>query len=102
MGSVAGGVVREWHGEEGWGVIDSDETPGGCWAHLSALDLPGFRAVMAGQRVSFTFRAAAQDGYRYRAEQVQFDDEPPHLPSEPRISSAYRSSLSISWDDPAE
>lgn len=33
------GVVRVRHSEDGWGVIDADATPGGCWAHYS------FRAV---------------------------------------------------------
>ena len=31
------GTVRVWHRDEGWGVIDSPETPGGCWAHFSHL-----------------------------------------------------------------
>jgi len=26
------GVVRDWNGVAGWGVIDSSQTPGGCWA----------------------------------------------------------------------
>ncbi|MFF7232620.1 hypothetical protein [Streptomyces sioyaensis] len=31
------GIVREWHSDEGWGVIDSDTTPGGCWAHFGSV-----------------------------------------------------------------
>ncbi|ROO52320.1 hypothetical protein EDC02_7242 [Micromonospora sp. Llam0] len=30
------GVIRSWNVDEGWGVIDSAETPGDCWAHFSA------------------------------------------------------------------
>lgn len=30
--------VREWHAEEGWGVLYSVETPGGCWTHYSAIE----------------------------------------------------------------
>lgn len=26
------GSVRVWYAEQGWGVFDSAETPGGCWA----------------------------------------------------------------------
>ncbi|ALO65413.1 hypothetical protein NHF46_23215 [Arthrobacter alpinus] len=36
------GAVRIWHDEEGWGVLDSESTPGG-------------------------WEAAAQDGYSFRA-----------------------------------
>jgi len=36
------GRVRIWHNEEGCGVIDSESTPGGCWAHFSAVRVPGY------------------------------------------------------------
>jgi CspA family cold shock protein len=99
---VAVGVVREWHAEDGWGVIDSDETPGGCWAHFSVLDVPGFRAISVGQRVSFTYRATLQDGYQYRAKRVQPTGASAPPSPEPRASSSYHSSVSISWDRQAE
>lgn len=35
------GTVRVWHGEEGWGVIDSADTPGGCWTHFGHVAVPG-------------------------------------------------------------
>jgi len=35
------GVVREWHPEQGWGVIDAQDTPGGCWAHFSRVAIDG-------------------------------------------------------------
>lgn len=35
------GSVRSWFGEEGWGVIDSPETPGGCWAFFSHIKVLG-------------------------------------------------------------
>src|SRR5687767_5224347 len=31
-------TVREWHNDLGWGVLDSPETPGGCWIHYSAIE----------------------------------------------------------------
>ncbi|WP_220095795.1 MULTISPECIES: hypothetical protein [unclassified Rhodococcus (in: high G+C Gram-positive bacteria)] len=37
IGTPAIGVVTTWNGEEGWGVIDSADTPGGCWTFYSAL-----------------------------------------------------------------
>jgi len=37
---AATGTVREW-AEEGWGVVDSAETPGGCWVHWSVVHEPG-------------------------------------------------------------
>lgn len=34
---TAVGRVRTWHEEEGWGVLDCVETPGGCWFHHSVI-----------------------------------------------------------------
>lgn len=45
-------TVREWHGELGWGVLDSPETPGGCWAHFSNIDGPGYRTLTVGETPS--------------------------------------------------
>jgi CspA family cold shock protein len=44
-------TVRERRDEEGWGVLDSPETPGGCWGHYSAIQMDGFRTLSPGQRV---------------------------------------------------
>ncbi|WP_405870694.1 cold-shock protein [Streptomyces sp. NBC_00005] len=63
-------TVREWHEEKDWGVLDSGETPGGCWAHFSAVEMPGFRTLAVGQDVAVEWEAAEQDGYRYRAVRV--------------------------------
>jgi cold shock protein len=62
--------VREWHEEEGWGVLDSPDTPGGCWVHFSALEVPGYRSLKVGQVVRLDWETAAQDGYDYRATAV--------------------------------
>ena len=95
---MAIGVVREWHDDEGWGVLDSDETPGGCWAHFSSLMLPGYRRAAAGDRVSFTHSRAAQDGFHYVALEVKIDGvlgaEPDAQPPGP----GYMSSLTIQHD----
>jgi hypothetical protein len=38
--SMVTGVVREWRNEEGWGVIDSDETPGDGYAYRAVKVVP--------------------------------------------------------------
>jgi CspA family cold shock protein len=64
--------VREWHEEEGWGVLDCAETPGGCWAWYAAIETEGFRALTVGQQVRLEWEAPGykQDGYDYRAIRV--------------------------------
>ncbi|MFV2119811.1 cold shock domain-containing protein [Streptomyces sp. Act-28] len=65
-------TVREWREEEGWGVLDCPETPGGCRGHYSVIETPGFRTLSAGQRVDLEWEAPGfrQDGYAYRAVRV--------------------------------
>ncbi|GHF68464.1 hypothetical protein GCM10018783_42300 [Streptomyces griseosporeus] len=65
-------TVREWRDEEGWGVLDSPETPGGCWAHYSDIQMEGFRTLSSGQQVDLQWEAPGfkQDGYDYRAVNV--------------------------------
>lgn len=56
------GTVREWREGEGWGVIDSAATPGGCWAHFSAIEAQGYRSLEPGSQVRFTYEAPARTG----------------------------------------
>ncbi|WP_329248878.1 cold shock domain-containing protein [Actinoallomurus sp. NBC_01490] len=63
-------LVREWRSEEGWGVLDSAETPGGCWAHFSNIAASGYRELNAGQRVHLEWESPGQDGYDFRAIRV--------------------------------
>ncbi|GAB2578044.1 hypothetical protein GCM10027168_08830 [Streptomyces capparidis] len=67
---MAEATVREWYDEEGWGVLDCPETPGGCWAHFSHVEAEGFRSLAVGQRVGLEWEAAEQDGYAYRAVRI--------------------------------
>ncbi|MFB7214168.1 cold shock domain-containing protein [Streptomyces sp. NPDC056255] len=64
-------LVREWHDEEGWGVLESPETPGGCWAWYASIKVKGFRnrTLSPGQQVSLKWEAPGykQHGYHYRA-----------------------------------
>ena len=61
------GLVRSWSADEGWGVIDSGATPGGCWVHFSNIEARGFRSLEVNQPVNFTWEPVEQDGYKYRA-----------------------------------
>ena len=94
------GIVREWNSVEGWGVIDSQSTPGGCWVHHSHLDMEGFRELHAGQAVELTFDDRGQDGCPFRAIRVIV----PGVPTSPTFgasvrSDAYRSHVVIRFDE---
>ncbi len=95
---MAAGSVREWHDEEGWGVLDSPETPGGCWAHFSSLSMHGYRKAAPGQRVTFTHQRSPQDGYDYLALDVTIDGVPRADPASPPPGAAYFSRLTIETD----
>lgn len=65
----AAGVVKSFDPDEGWGVIEAPEVPGGCFVHFANIQMTGYRELEAGQRVHFTFERPGflQDGYAYRA-----------------------------------
>ena len=69
------GTVRMWHREEGWGVVDCPDTPGGCFVHFSHLwndSAPkhgagvyvtvGFREAFEGETVDFDWQRTSQPG----------------------------------------
>ncbi|MEU3612920.1 cold shock domain-containing protein [Streptomyces sp. NPDC006872] len=62
-------TVREWYAEEGWGVLDSPETPGGCFGHYADIRTTGHHTLSPGQQVDLTWEAPGfkQDDYDYRA-----------------------------------
>ncbi|HVT41797.1 MAG TPA: cold shock domain-containing protein [Acidimicrobiales bacterium] len=66
------GTVRWFASEEGWGVIDAAEVPGGCFVHFSNIAGEGWRSLDEGQSVVFTYEAPGfkQDGYDFRARVV--------------------------------
>ena len=63
------GVVKWFDPDEGWGVLEAPEVPGGCFVHFSSIEMPGYRQLHAGQRVRFSFERPGflQDGHSYRA-----------------------------------
>ncbi len=98
MSSV--GIVRTWNGEDGWGVVDSAETPGGCWTHFGAVAVTGLRGLSPGQRVEIEWEKADQDGYRFRARRVwPAGEEPAPAEMASGESSAYRSDIVFQQDD---
>ncbi|MCO8272528.1 cold shock domain-containing protein [Actinoplanes sp. TRM 88003] len=95
------GTIRFFDDDEGWGVIDSEQCPGGCWAHFSAAAVAGAPHFTPGQPVLLEWEPAHQDGYAYRA--VRFwpaDSEPVDRPAESAPSAAYRSTLTLTFDPP--
>jgi cold shock protein len=101
-GMPSEGTVREWSGDRGTGVIDSGDTPGGCWVHFSNIVTDGLGTLTPGDRVTFTHEALRQDGFGYRAVLVWPPDVEPGT-SPPRAndgpSAAYQSTLTIRWAD---
>ena len=103
MASELEGTVTVWHGEQGWGVIEAPQTPGGCWAHFAGLAGEPAWEPKAGEPVRFTPEAADQDGFHWRATYVRpagtarplSGDELSQAPS-----TAYRSSVTLIFDDP--
>lgn len=64
------GTIRRWLPLKGHGVIDSDETPGGCWVHFSnfvGYGMPGIDQLAPGVAVLFTWQPARQDSFNFRA-----------------------------------
>lgn len=97
------GVVRDWHDEEGWGVIDSPETPGGCWIHYSAA-MTTHDGLRPGQDVTLTYEQVEQDGYHYRAHRAwPWGQDPAQRPGTTVFndrSGAFTSTLTLTYDDP--
>ena len=93
-------VVREWRDEEGWGVVDSPQTPGGCWVHFSAIATAGYRTAHAGQDVQLEWEPADQDGFAYRAVRLWPSGDVPAEPVVEEGGGAYQSSLTLTFDEP--
>lgn len=67
-------IVRFWRPEEGWGVVDSPQTPGGCFVHFSHIRMDGYRSLTAGQQVTLEWEVPhgrTYEGWPYIAVQVQ-------------------------------
>lgn len=93
--------MREWSDDRGTGVIDSADTPGGCWVHFSHVVTDGAASLSPGDRITFTCEAVRQDEFNYRALLVwPVGVKPgtsPRARDQDGASNAYRSSLTIHW-----
>jgi cold shock protein len=94
------GSVRSYSTDEGWGVIDGPDVPGGCWVHFSAIAVAGYRELTPGEQVSFHHEAADQDGFAFRAKKVWTGAVEPPDPTAVPADGAYRSTLTLSFDPP--
>lgn len=63
------GRVREWHADEGWGVVEAPGFDDPVWVHFSMIEAPPntFRELHEGAEVEFTAERAEQDDYHWRA-----------------------------------
>lgn len=95
------GVVRFWHDDDGWGVIDSAQTPGGCWTHCSVVQVPGHRTLAPGEHVTLEWEAADQDGFAWRAT-LAFPTSQRGPVDDTHIAptQAFSSTLTMEWDEP--
>ena len=91
-------VVREWHDDEGWGVVDSPEVPGGCWVSFAHVKVAGYRSLRPGQSVALEWEPARQDGFAYRAIRVWPSDTDPDEPAQQAPDGAYTSTLTLTFD----
>jgi CspA family cold shock protein len=95
------GVVEHYHEDLGWGVIEADGHPGGCWVHFSAIVGPPPHSLRAGEPVGLISESADQDGFAYRAVKVWRAGAPE--PDDHRLTAAadataYSSFVTIQWD----
>ncbi|WIM92998.1 cold shock domain-containing protein [Actinoplanes oblitus] len=99
------GTIREWNDDEGWGVIDSPRTPGGCWALFSQAAVSGYVSFTAGQSVRLEWESPGQDGWPYRAVRFWPEGQEPvdrFADATGGPGGAYHSTLSLSFDDDPE
>ena len=95
------GTVRFWNTDEGWGVIDSPETPRGCWIHYGKVAVQRFAGLETGQQMELEWEQAPQDGYDYRATRAwPLGDEPfDRYKTSGNPTPAFETSLTIEFDE---
>jgi CspA family cold shock protein len=77
-------VVREWHAEEGWGVIDATQTAGGCWARFAHIAVDGYGEFTVGQAVMVEWESGENEGYANGAARVALRHGPRRPPRRSR------------------
>jgi cold shock protein len=66
------GTVRWFKDDKGYGWITADDGEA-LFVHFSAILADGYRALEAGQRVSFVWSGGIQDHGRHRAQEVRVE-----------------------------
>jgi CspA family cold shock protein len=68
-------TVKWFSDQEGWGVLEAPEGPGGIFVHFSDIEVEGYRTLREGQVVEIGELEGPlsfdQDGCRYRAQKVR-------------------------------
>ncbi|MFD7454217.1 cold-shock protein [Kitasatospora sp. NPDC059827] len=93
------GQVREWHADQGWGVLVSRSLPEPVWAHFSAVAGGGYRELTVGQVVRFSAERADQDSFHWRAVRVRLPGSRPGDGPESGDGPGYASELRITFDE---
>ena len=57
---MATGTVKWFNDSKGFGFITADEGGEAIFAHFSAINIPGFKTLKEGQRVSFEIANGAK------------------------------------------
>jgi CspA family cold shock protein len=70
---VTRAVVERWYDEEGWGVADAAEAPGGIFIHFSGIDGEGYRSLNEGEAVELNLSPMPRehDGCRWECRSVR-------------------------------
>ncbi len=50
---MAEGIVKWFNDKKGYGFIEQEEGGGDVFVHHTAINMPGFRSLTEGERVSF-------------------------------------------------
>jgi cold shock CspA family protein len=70
---VTRAVVRRWYDEEGWGVADAPEAPGGIFIHFSFIEHEGYRSLTEGEAVelNLSLMSRGHDDCRWEGRSVR-------------------------------
>lgn len=60
-------TLQEWYADEGWGVLSSSATPGGCWFLFDTIQGHNPDSMTVGNAYCVDYESAEQDGYHFRA-----------------------------------
>lgn len=56
--AAVAGVVKWFDADDGWGVVEAPEVPGGCFVHFSNIEMPRLPAAPGRSARAFHLRSA--------------------------------------------